>query len=251
MSYTANASTVIRALSRAGIEVPDAVKDQLEQNALTVTVPDTEAAEAMVAAATNQDELDAAVMALFQATSVADVDSTRVSRKVREVRSRALRAALDPVIPDLYEVVCQRYNSAAEPFTEAVSLIPDLTGVSPADVSPEVSQALTGARTAAAELNSLLGLYQALQKLEASDQTGWRPDDGVKLTSAAALVGQLGEFNSDEEQSNAVHLVNGYARKRTDLSLTALAPHVGVLRTGGRLDLVTPNVAKARQLAAV
>ncbi|MFR9803656.1 hypothetical protein ACL02T_15305 [Pseudonocardia sp. RS010] len=230
-------------LVAAGITVPEDVTDALNRAKFRPTsLPGTREAEAKVAAATTQDEYDSAVADLVLALSVANVDQTRIYGTLNRIGEDQVTGTIRPHIFTLFEEITTTYNAAAPAFTEAVERIPDLTGVNPLDVSPDVSVALQDAKTAVAPLHALWNAYQGLARL----LTG-RDEFGKTPRSASVIVARLGVVSEDQAEE-AVRLIVGYAHNDRDLSLHALAPHVAIPRSGGRLDLVTPFEADTRHI---
>lgn len=166
MSTLTNAKTMVNALRNAGIEIPKSVDAASKQSQLMINNPNTVAAEKKVAAATDQKSMDAAVNDLALAMVLADTTKDgRLTATVNRARERAFTDAFYPLLPEFYDQICERFNAVTEPFSEAVSRIPDISGLGPLDISPEASAALLDAKAAVRPLNALWTAYNAVARV--------------------------------------------------------------------------------------
>jgi hypothetical protein len=247
MSTLTNAKTMINALRNAGIEIPKEVDDASKRSKFLVNPPNTVEAERKLTDAKTQAEFDKATADLALAIAVSEtVRSHKLEDAIKKARERAYTDALYPIAPDLLDEVITRFNAVTEPFEESVSRIPDLSGMGPLDMTPDISRALLDAKEAVKPLRSLWTAYNAILTF-----LGLPEEYGRNGPSASRIVARLGTgFERIDEDNDelwaATNLVYRYSNSADDVQLGALAPFVGIVRAGGRLNLVTPSEAEAR-----
>ncbi|MEK6441860.1 hypothetical protein [Pseudonocardia sp. T1-2H] len=243
MALIHDARSIVSTFAALDIPVPDEIRTAVERSSFRVTHPTTYEAEEALAAAKDQRAFDKAVLELAHAAVIKQMLPEVLAGHVGSARERALRTAVSPHLDGLFAAVCDKYNAAVPAFVSVVERIPDLSGMGLLDISPDVSAALLEAKQTVVPLAKAWAAYTALMKAE-GHEVGVQKQAGP----AALTVARLGSFEDQAQALRAVELHRAYARGDSGLFLGGLAPHVGIIRVGGTLNLVSPADAFARSI---
>lgn len=243
MALIHDARLIVSTLAVLDIPVPDEIRTAVERSSFKITPPTIFEAQAAVAAAKDQKAFDKAVLELAHATVLSKILPEVLYGNIDSARDRALRAAVSPHLDALFAAVCEKYNEAVPAFVSVVERIPDLSGMGLLDISPDASTAILEAKQTVVPLNKAWAAYTTLVKAE-GHEIGVQKHAGP----AALTVARLGSFEDEDQALRAVELHRAYARGDSSLFLGNLAPHVGIVRAGGTLNLVPPAEAFARSI---
>lgn len=132
--------------------------------------------------------------------------------------------------------------------------MPNLDGVKPMDISPEVAQTLADARTAGEALQVRFELFKSLCRLLGHDSPSGRAERADGLTTLMYLcepdehlVSAGGFGDATSAVWRAADVILAYARGDSRLTLGALAPFIVPVTFGWELALAGPREADERR----
>lgn len=240
------AQRYLTAIRAAGIPVPEELADGVRAAGWKPDPAVTRESFARLVTAKTEADFKAAYAVVAQETAAQlAMDSGRMS-VVREGYQQ--RRIMDPVYStadQVFREVIARFNAEVPTFEAAASRIPDLTGLKPMDISPDVATAIAESKASAGVLLPLWEVYRIAGRLTERFTVG-EVGEAPSWYDQLSAVFALGEPEDMAQAQSVAMLLFEYAQSHQGLTLSALAPFIALTVKGVRLELVDPETALDR-----